>query len=49
MTNVVTAQNFAGTDTLPYVLVAAIIFLLILMPTAKQMGGKERVPAAPQA
>jgi len=50
---VVITQNFAGTDTLPYALVAAIIFLLILMPVAKRLGGKQEVPtaqpAAPQA
>jgi BASS family bile acid:Na+ symporter len=41
---VVTAQNFAGTSTLPFVLVAAIVLLLILLPTAKRLGA--RVPAA---
>jgi BASS family bile acid:Na+ symporter len=41
---VVTAQNFAGTSTLPFVLVAAILMLLILLPTAKRLGA--RVPAA---
>jgi BASS family bile acid:Na+ symporter len=41
---VVTAQNFAGISTLPFVLVAAILMLLILLPTAKRLGA--RVPAA---
>jgi len=41
---VVTAQNFAGTQTLPFVLVGAILLLLILLPTAKRLGA--RVPAA---
>lgn len=35
---VVAAQNFAGTDTLVLVLVAAILMLLMLLPTAKRMG-----------
>jgi len=35
---VVSAQNFAGTDTLPFVLVGAILLLLVLMPTAKRLG-----------
>ena len=34
----VSAQNFAGTMTLPFVLVAAILLLLILLPTAKRIG-----------
>jgi predicted Na+-dependent transporter len=44
---VVTAQNFAGTQTLPFVLVGAILLLLILLPTAKRLGA--RMPAAPAA
>jgi BASS family bile acid:Na+ symporter len=47
---VVVTQNFAGTDTLPFTLVAAILGLLILMPAAKRMGGKQAAPATvPQA
>lgn len=46
---VVIAQNFAGTDTLPFALVGAILSLLILMPVAKRMGGKQAAPAAPAA
>lgn len=46
---VVVTQNFAGTDTLPFTLVAAILGLLILMPAAKRMGGKQAAPAAPAA
>jgi BASS family bile acid:Na+ symporter len=46
-TLVVTAQNFAGTQTLPFVLVGAILLLLILLPTAKRLGA--RMPAAPAA
>ena len=34
----VSAQNFAGTMTLPFVLVAAVLLLLVLLPTAKRMG-----------
>ena len=44
---VVTAQNFAGTQTLPFVLVGAILLLLILLPTAKRLGA--RAETAPQA
>jgi predicted Na+-dependent transporter len=43
----VSAQNFAGTMTLPFVLVAAILLLLILLPTAKRMGARSQA-AAPQ-
>ena len=35
---VVATQNFAGTDTLPFILVGAILLLLVLLPAAKQMG-----------
>ncbi len=35
---VVSAQNFSGTETLSFVLVAAILLLLILMPTARRLG-----------
>ena len=41
----VSAQNFAGTMTLPFVLVAAILLLLVLLPTAKRMGARQPVPA----
>ena len=37
---VVTAQNFAGSTTLPFVLVTAILGLLVLLPAAKQLGGR---------
>jgi BASS family bile acid:Na+ symporter len=46
---VVVTQNFAGTPTLPFTLVAAILSLLILMPVAKRMGGKQAAPAGPAA
>jgi predicted Na+-dependent transporter len=36
----VSAQNFSGTMTLPYVLMAAILLLLILMPTSKRLGAR---------
>jgi BASS family bile acid:Na+ symporter len=42
----VSAQNFAGTNTLSFVLVAAILLLLILLPTAKRLGAR-REAAAP--
>jgi BASS family bile acid:Na+ symporter len=43
----VSAQNFSGTNTLPFVLVAAIVLLLILLPTAKRLGA--RLPATSAA
>lgn len=45
----VSAQNFSGTMTLPFVLVAAILLLLVLLPTAKRMGARSQVPAAQPA
>jgi len=36
----VSAMNFPGTMTLPFVLVAAILMLLILLPTAKRLGAR---------
>ena len=45
---VVTAQNFSGTNTLPFVLVGALLLLLILLPTAKRLGAHVRT-AAPAA
>jgi BASS family bile acid:Na+ symporter len=38
----VSAQNFSGTMTLPFVLVAAILLLLVLLPTAKRMGARSQ-------
>lgn len=40
----VSAQNFAGTNTLPFVLVAAILLLLVLLPTAKRLGARQPSP-----
>jgi predicted Na+-dependent transporter len=42
----VSAQNFSGTMTLPFVLVAAILLLLVLLPTAKRMGARSQGTAA---
>ena len=42
---VVSAQNFAGTQTLPFVLVGAILLLLVLLPTAKQLGARVQAAA----
>lgn len=45
---VVSTQNFPGTNTLPFVLVAAILLLVILLPTARQIGArseKQREPS----
>ncbi len=46
---VVATQNFAGTDTLPFILVGAILLLLVLLPAAKQMGrrGATTQPQSP--
>ncbi len=41
---VVASQNFAGTMTLPYVLVAAIVLLLVLLPVARRMGRERPAP-----
>ncbi|MFN2123752.1 MAG: bile acid:sodium symporter family protein [Anaerolineales bacterium] len=38
----VSVQNFSGTNTLSFVLVAAILLLLILLPTAKRMGARSK-------
>jgi BASS family bile acid:Na+ symporter len=38
----VSAQNFAGSATLPFVLVAAILLLLVLLPAAKRMGARSQ-------
>lgn len=50
---VVTAQNFTSGNTLAFVLVAAIVMLLILLPTAKRLGARAAAstaePATPQA
>ncbi|MFN8467858.1 MAG: bile acid:sodium symporter [Caldilineaceae bacterium] len=45
----VSAQNFTGTTTLPFVLVAAILLLLILLPTARRMGSRRPGPAGSAA
>ena len=41
----VSAMNFSGTMTLPFVLVAAILMLLILLPTAKRLGARAATTA----
>jgi predicted Na+-dependent transporter len=46
---VVVTQNFPGRDELPFVLVTAILSLLILLPVAKRLGGKQEAPAAATA
>ncbi len=45
----VSAQNFPGTNTLPYVLVAAIVLLLVLLPTAKRFGARSQPAPATTA
>ncbi len=39
---VVASQNFSAGNTLVFVLVAAIISLLVLLPTAKRLGGGQQ-------
>jgi predicted Na+-dependent transporter len=46
---VVTLANFAGTNAVPFVLAAAILIPLILLPTARWLGGRIKAPAAPPA
>jgi BASS family bile acid:Na+ symporter len=41
----VSAQNFSGTDTLSFVLVAAILLLLVLLPVAKRLGARAETAA----
>ena len=44
----VSIQNFSGTNTVSFVLVAAVLLLLILLPTAKRLGGRAQTDAPPQ-
>jgi len=44
---VVSAQNFSDSNTLSFVLVGAIILLLILLPTAKNLGARAETAAPP--
>jgi BASS family bile acid:Na+ symporter len=41
----VSTQNFSGTNTVPFVLVAAILLLLILLPVARRLGARAQTPA----
>ena len=45
----VTSLNFSGTMTLPYVLVAAILLPVILIPAARMLGRRGAAEAPPQA
>lgn len=40
----VSVQNFSGTNTVSFVLVAAVLLLLVLLPTAKRMGARSNAP-----
>ena len=40
---VVASQNFSNSDTLSFVLVAGLVMLLVLLPTAKRLGGSRQV------
>ena len=46
---IVAGLNFAGTDTLPFVLVGIALSILILLPSAKLLGKRAEAAAAPQA
>jgi BASS family bile acid:Na+ symporter len=46
---VVAVQNFSGTDALTLILVASILLLLILLPTAKRLGARQQVAAQESA
>jgi len=46
---VVTVQNFSDSNTLPFILVASVILLLILLPTAKRMGTRSESTASQPA
>lgn len=41
---VVAAQNFTEGNTLSFILVASILLLLILLPTAKRLGARQQTP-----
>ena len=43
----VASQNFAGTDTLPFVLVGIALSILILLPAAKLLGARNEAAASP--
>lgn len=44
---VVSTQNFSGTDTITFVLVAAILLLLVLLPTARRLGARSEEQGEP--
>ena len=44
---VVATQNFGGTGTLPFILVAAVLMLLVLLPSAKRMGRRDASAQSP--
>jgi BASS family bile acid:Na+ symporter len=41
----ISVQNFSDTNTVSFVLVANILLLLVLLPTAKRMGARNNAPA----
>jgi BASS family bile acid:Na+ symporter len=41
----ISVQNFSNTNTVSFVLVANILLLLVLLPTAKRMGARNNAPA----
>lgn len=43
---VVAAQNFSEGGTISYILVASILLLLVLLPTAKRLGARVQTPVA---
>jgi BASS family bile acid:Na+ symporter len=43
---VVATQNFPEGNTLPFILVASILLLLVLLPTAKRLGARSQAGAS---
>jgi BASS family bile acid:Na+ symporter len=42
---VITAQNFTEGNTMTFILVASVLMLLVLLPTAKRLGGRSQAAA----
>ena len=41
----VSVQNFSDSDTVSFVLVAAVLLLLVLLPTGRAMGARSQAPS----
>jgi BASS family bile acid:Na+ symporter len=42
---VIAAQNFTEGNTMTFILVASVLMLLVLLPTAKRLGGRSQASA----